>query len=145
MDGWHWLIGGITVLVLVVGLWGLHRLCLWLEDRGWLYYLRKKPSSSAGSSFVVLQQFIEPGVQHLIQVEQERRSVVDREWLLANLLACFDAETLNPEEIRHYLTLARQTGLDWQELYQEAVRVQEAVRPALAARLPRPESVAPAE
>src|SRR5262249_29467186 len=41
MSIWHWLIGIATLLGLAGGLYGLHRLALWLEDRGLLFYLRK--------------------------------------------------------------------------------------------------------
>jgi hypothetical protein len=39
-------------------LYGLSRLGLWLEKRGWLFYKHKKPTSSAASCFVVLQQVL---------------------------------------------------------------------------------------
>jgi hypothetical protein len=37
---------------LVAAFVSLDRLCLWLEDRGWLYYRRKKPTSSPMSAWV---------------------------------------------------------------------------------------------
>jgi len=52
------------------GLYALHRLSLWAEERGYIYYLHKKPSSSAASCFVALQQVIEPKVEHVIQVSR---------------------------------------------------------------------------
>ena len=56
--------GGLGVL------YALHRLALWMEERGYLYYLHKKPSSSAASCFVALQQIIEPKVEHVIHVSR---------------------------------------------------------------------------
>jgi hypothetical protein len=116
---------------------------MWLEDRGWLFYLRKRPSSSSVSSWIALQQFIEPGVKHIVEVRQEQRHGEDEESLLAQLLRCFDAETLNPEEIRHYLTVAKRLDLDWQKLYEEALRVQASIRPDQAALLPPLTTVSP--
>jgi hypothetical protein len=58
-------VGGLAAL------YGLHRLALRLEDRGYLYYLRKKPSGSAAGCFVALQRAVEPQVQHVLFVRQE--------------------------------------------------------------------------
>jgi hypothetical protein len=91
----QWLVGALIVLGLIAGVFWLDRFCLWLEDRGWLYYRRKKPSSSAASAWVGMQQFIEPGVKHVVQIKQERRSEedeeADKERLLAYLLETLDA------------------------------------------------------
>ena len=95
---WQWLLGAFIVVGLFVALFWLDRFCLWLEDRGWLYYRRKKPSSSAASAWVAMQQFIEPGVKHVVQIKQERRSEedeeADKERVLANLLATLDGPYL---------------------------------------------------
>lgn len=63
-----WLIGG------VIGLYGLHRLAIWLEDRGYLYY-RKKPSGGIANAFVAFHRVIEPTAAHVEQVhEHEERA-----------------------------------------------------------------------
>ncbi len=54
-------------------LYGVHRLALWLEARGHLFYLNKKPDSSAASSFVALQQFLEPDAKHVHHVREQKR------------------------------------------------------------------------
>jgi hypothetical protein len=61
------IVGGLAAL------FGLHRLALWLEKRGWLFYKHKKPSSSAASCFVALQQVLEPPIQHVLHVKDEKR------------------------------------------------------------------------
>jgi hypothetical protein len=53
------------------GLYALHRFALYLEERGHLYYLNKKPKSSAIGSFVALQRALEPQVQRVIRVTEE--------------------------------------------------------------------------
>jgi hypothetical protein len=58
----------------LAALYGLHRLGLWLEKRGLLFYKDKKPSSSAVSCFVALQQVLEPPIQHVIHVKEEKRN-----------------------------------------------------------------------
>jgi hypothetical protein len=79
MSLWHWLI----VIAIGVGgaaaLYGLHRLCLWLEARGWLYYLHKKPDSSPASCLVAFQQAIEPQTKHVLHLREQRRQRSDGE------------------------------------------------------------------
>jgi hypothetical protein len=68
---WVWF-----VLVLVGGplaLYGLHRLALWLEARGHLYYIHKKPRGGGAACFVPLQEVLEPGSQHVVQIKEEKR------------------------------------------------------------------------
>jgi hypothetical protein len=60
-------VGGLGLL------YALHRMALRLEERGHLYYLKKKPAGGASGCFVAFQQVIEPQIQHVIQVKDERR------------------------------------------------------------------------
>jgi hypothetical protein len=146
MGLWHCLIGLLALLAVAAALFGLDRLGRWLEDRGWLYYRRKRPSSSPLGAWVALQQFIEPTVRHVYEVGQEYReedAEARRDGLLATLLDCLDATPIHPEAVRVCLTLARRGGLDWKALYEEAVRGQQAARPERAELLPRVEDVAP--
>ena len=63
-----WLLGTL------VGLYCLHRLALWLESRGWLYYRHKKASpNSLGDALLALQQIVQPGAKHVLEVRQRRR------------------------------------------------------------------------
>ena len=146
---WQWLVGALIVLGLFSALFWLNRFCLWLEDRGWLYYRRKKPGSSAASAWVAMQQFIEPGVKHVVQIKQERRSEedeeADKERVLANLSATLDAIPINPEVVRYYLSVAQRAGLDWKSLYEEAVQIRRSRRRDSDALIPSPEEVAPVE
>ena len=73
MNALWWVLLVVAAFLLVPALRFLDRLGLWLEDRGWLFYKKKKPSSSALGSLVALQQFLEPGVQHVIRANDERR------------------------------------------------------------------------
>jgi hypothetical protein len=149
MNAWHWMIVGLAGIGLLPALWLLDRLGLWLEDRGWLYYRKKKPTTSSMSAWVGLQQFIEPGVKHVVQMGQERRIEDDqagrKERLLANLLASLEAMPPNREEIRTYLTLAKREDLDWKELYEEAMQIQASARPERADLIPTWDDVAPVE
>ena len=69
----------VVVLGAGYGLWRLHRLCLWMEERGWLYYKYKRASSSAAGSFVAVQQMIEPQTRHVIEVQDEKREQNENE------------------------------------------------------------------
>jgi hypothetical protein len=70
-----WVIGAVCLIILsgLAALYGLHRLALWLEKRGFLFYKNRKPSSSAVSCFVALQQALEPPIQHVLHVKEEKR------------------------------------------------------------------------
>jgi hypothetical protein len=52
-------------------LYGLHRYCLYLEDRGYLYYWYKKPHGGSGSIFDPLQEIIQPQIRHVLEIKDE--------------------------------------------------------------------------
>ncbi len=126
MSLWHWLLIGLVAVGIVPALWLLDRLGLWLEERGLLFYRKKRPSGSPLSGLVGFQQMIEPGVRHVVGVGRQRRAEHDdreaRDRLLAWLREALRAETVIPEAVRLYLTQARKEGLDWKELYAEAAK-----------------------
>jgi hypothetical protein len=146
---WHWLGYGGAALGALAGLFGLHRLCLWLEARGWLYYRDKKPESSAASCWVGLQQIVEPGTRHVLQLKQEKRTVESEEAagqrLFRLLQASLGAAEVHVEEVRLYLTAAKGAGLDWRGLYEQAVQAELSAHPDRAALLPLLDEVAPDE
>ena len=72
MDTWTVLFWIGSIAGGAAGLYALHRLALHLEARGHLYYLKKKPGGSGLGSFVALQRALEPQVQHVIRVTDER-------------------------------------------------------------------------
>ncbi len=71
------LVGWLLVAAVGLGaLYGLHRLGLWMEERGYIYYLHKKPKgSSAIGSLVAFQRAIEPRAEYVIQAEQVNQEV----------------------------------------------------------------------
>ncbi len=85
----------LAVLALIGLLYVLHRVALWAEGRGWVYYLNSKPSSSTlGNAFLEIQSMIEP----------EKRPLVEALGLPAVRLAFF------PNGIGIALLLARRSG-----------------------------------
>lgn len=147
MAFWNWLLWSLVGIGGVAALYGLDRLGLWLEQRGWLYYRKKRPSSSPMNAWVAMHQFIEPGVTHVVQARQKRRSKSEegdaKAWLLATLSALLEANPVNAEEIRRCLTLAKGEGMDWRKLYEEAARIHQACQPDRSDLVPPLEAVTP--
>jgi len=79
MSLWHWLIVIGAAAGGAAALYGLHRLCLWLEERGWLYYWHKKPGSSPASCLVAVQQALEPQTKHVLHLREQKRQRSDGE------------------------------------------------------------------
>jgi len=77
MDSSSALQWGVIVVGAATSIYALHRLCLWLEKRGWLYYKHKQPGSSPMSCMTALQEVLEPQTQHVIHVKDEKRVLVD--------------------------------------------------------------------
>jgi hypothetical protein len=50
--------------------YGVHRFLLRLEERGYVYYWNKQPKPGGGSSFLPLQEFIQPEMHHVIEAEE---------------------------------------------------------------------------
>jgi hypothetical protein len=61
----------LTVLTAAIAVYGLHHLALWAENRGWIYYLRRKQTwSSLGNAFLEVQSLIEPEKRQLVEVQK---------------------------------------------------------------------------
>jgi hypothetical protein len=98
------------------------------------------------SALTALQQSIEPGVKHIVEVRDTRRGQQDDaigEGLLRRLVACLESDPIDREEARFILLTAKRVGLDVGPLYQEAVRRLLAVRPEREAGLPALAEIAP--
>ena len=58
-----------------LALYGLHRLALWMEKRGWLYYVNSNPSTSALSqAFLEVQSIVDPGKKIVLETMREDQS-----------------------------------------------------------------------
>ena len=58
----------VSVGLLVLA-YGLHRLALWLERRGWLYYIHRRPQVSMIASFA---SAFDPALRRILEMKQER-------------------------------------------------------------------------
>ena len=64
-----------------VALFGLDRLGLWMEHRGWIYYRRRKPSgASVGNALMELQSLIAPQARDVIEAERQKDAQDQGEW-----------------------------------------------------------------
>jgi hypothetical protein len=75
MNTWTVILWTILVISSPLMLYGLHRLGLWMEEQGFIYYWHKKPKGSAAGSFVALQRMIEPRAEYVIQVTHTEHKV----------------------------------------------------------------------
>jgi len=59
---WLWACAGAAAV------YGVHRLAVWAEGRGWIYYRTKKmPSGAAGRAMMELAAIVEPEIEHVIE------------------------------------------------------------------------------
>ena len=59
-------------LLIATVLFLLHRLGLWLEARGWLYYRHRNPSGGgAGNALQEFNAFLNPSARQVIEVQQK--------------------------------------------------------------------------
>lgn len=63
----------LFAIALMAALYGLHRLALWMEDKGWIYYRQKRASPNAlGNAVLSVQQILQPDARHIVEAKQER-------------------------------------------------------------------------
>jgi len=61
----------LFIAVAAVVVYCLHRLAIWMEDRGWIYYRHHKGGASVGNAFLEAQTLVDPGARHLLEVQRE--------------------------------------------------------------------------
>lgn len=61
----------LTIGSICLALYLFDKGCLWLEERGWLYYRNKKAESGIiGKAMLELHSFLNPSTRHVIEVKQ---------------------------------------------------------------------------
>jgi len=63
----------LTPFALLAAVYGLHRICLYLEAWGYIDYLRKGIRPSGGSAFSPLLELIQPQIRHVTDVGQRKK------------------------------------------------------------------------
>ena len=65
-------------LAVLAALYCLHRIAVWAERRGWIYYRTKQGSSGAlGNAFLEVQAIFDPAAKHVL--EERLKDDVDAE------------------------------------------------------------------
>lgn len=104
-----------------------------------------------GHALLGLQQFIEPSVEHIFEVEnrehvdddEEEGDGDDAELIKSDVATSLSHARIDPEEVRRHLTAVLRAGLDWEEVYAQCVRDELAARPFKAPAIPPAWRVAP--
>jgi hypothetical protein len=64
----------LLALAALAGVYGLHRLALWAEARGFVYYRRRRGGSGAlGNALLEVQAIFEPARRHVIEERRQQR------------------------------------------------------------------------
>ena len=67
-------IGGVAVALFLID-----RLAIWAEDRGWIYWRRKKAQTGAlGAALMELNTFTNPSAEHVV-VAKDAKKLEERE------------------------------------------------------------------
>ncbi len=69
----------VNILLILVGLFILDRIGLWAEQRGYVYWRKKKPGSSGfGNALGEFQSFLRPSAKHVMET-QEKKDIKERD------------------------------------------------------------------
>ena len=64
-----WVIAGVAAM------YALHRLGLWMEERGWIYYWKKRGSSGTlSAAFLEVEELLEPSKRHVLEITRRDES-----------------------------------------------------------------------
>lgn len=142
-----WQIITAIAVGLVAAAYALHRLALYLERAGYMYYLKDRFAHGATRGFLGFQEELEPGVKHVIEVQDDAhlRELESANWnkWLADLLAAAARDPHDHAALRQILAAAERDGLDWRRLYAAARRMDSSSQLDFATRLPESDKVAP--
>jgi hypothetical protein len=62
-----------VALAFAAALYALHRLFLWMEFKGWIYYKNRKASpGTRASAALEIQSLLEPEKRHVLKIQQEQ-------------------------------------------------------------------------
>lgn len=64
---------GTRIVAIAVAVYLLHRLALWLEARGYIYYRNKQPTGSGMTNAALdFERLIRPSVEHHVAAQDEQ-------------------------------------------------------------------------
>jgi hypothetical protein len=70
----------LTAIALVAGLYLVDKYFLWLEEKGWIYWRKKKPTVTGGigNTLQELNIFLNPSAKHMIEAKQHQTKKSDQ-------------------------------------------------------------------
>jgi hypothetical protein len=71
-----WIILAVAAVILTISL--LNRLLQWMEEKGWIYYRKNRPSGTTRAFLGGVEEFIHPEIRH-VQEDQSHRKEVKRD------------------------------------------------------------------
>jgi hypothetical protein len=64
------------IFTICIFIYGLHKLCVWLEKNGYLYYINKKSDMGfLSGSLEAVNSMLNPAVKHTIEMKQNQATV----------------------------------------------------------------------
>ena len=72
-----WILGFVTIAALLAGVYGLHRLCLYLEEYGYIHYLHKNPRGGFAPVLLDLREIVQPSVRHVVELKDDEHIEYD--------------------------------------------------------------------
>lgn len=63
------------ILFSILGLYLIHRLGLWAESKGWVYWSKKPENSSSGNALQEFNAFFRPSVKYVQEAKQTRKRI----------------------------------------------------------------------
>jgi hypothetical protein len=73
-----WIIVGLLIAVVGIGfVWCLHRICVRLEDAGYLYYRTRGPGGGLSGAFYELDRLTRPSIEHVVEAEDTSTDQVE--------------------------------------------------------------------
>lgn len=66
----------IIILLLLLLIYFAHKLFLWMERKGWLYYKNQKsPGGFVGNALLEIHSFFVPSANNVVEVKQNKATV----------------------------------------------------------------------
>jgi len=70
----------LWVSLAAAALYGLHRLALWAEGRGWVYYrTHRAPVGSAGMAMLEVTSILDPAAEYVIEETRDSRARAEQD------------------------------------------------------------------
>jgi hypothetical protein len=71
---------GLIGLGVAAAAWVLDRVLVWAEDRGWIYYRKRKPTIiSLATALFQAQTIVQPEKQHIVEAKREIKEDEDHD------------------------------------------------------------------